>query len=121
MVQVTLRTGFSLLDDNPASLGPHADLRVGAPDRRVLSAVTLGHPKMSVAPLVDSSHLLIDTGLSISRKQLPMTRSGHPDALDLLHVPPADFKSDVPYTYCIVGTSRGLADRGVDPVRLWWL
>jgi hypothetical protein len=34
----------------------------------------------------------IDTGLSLSRKQLPTARAVITDDLDLLHVPPADFK-----------------------------
>jgi hypothetical protein len=39
---------------------------------------------------------LIDIGLSISRKQLPMTRAVTPDDLDPLHVPPPDFKIRCP-------------------------
>jgi hypothetical protein len=30
-------------------------------------------------------------------------------------------RSDVPHTFCIIGTYPHLDDREVDPVRLWWL
>ena len=71
--------------------------RAGVPGRPVLCAVPPGHLTLSVAPLAsptaDSSHLRSSTpALSLSPKQLPTTRAVITDDLDLLHVPPTDFK-----------------------------
>jgi hypothetical protein len=58
------------------------NLQAGGPGRHVSSAVPPGHPKLSAAtpasPTADSSHPLIDSGPSLSCKQLPTTGGSPP-------------------------------------------
>jgi hypothetical protein len=61
---------------------------------------------------------LIDIGLSISRKQLPMTRAVIPTISTCFMYPQPISRSDVPHTSCIIGTYPHFGDREVDPVRL---
>ena len=70
--------------------------------RRVLCAALPGHPVppavLPASQTADSSHLLVDTGPSFSRKRLRTSRAVITDDLDLLHVPPSRFQNPMCHT-----------------------
>ena len=62
---------------------------------------------------------LVDTGLALSRKQLPTSRTVSTTISTCPAYAQLILRSDVEHTFCIVGTYPHLADRMVDPIRLW--
>ena len=85
--------------------GPHRDHWIfeSAVPIGAFSRNTAWHLTLIVAPLAsptaESSHVPQPTGsFPFSRRQLPMTRAVFTDDLELLHVPRAISRSDVPHT-----------------------